>query len=248
VSKIFEALDKAGKDKTSGEPPTDSWWAKVGPPQIALDSHTPNPSADEYDRLRHKIAGILPATGSKALMFVSASRAEDSAAITVSFAYTVAWNGESVILIDANRQHSMLHRIFGSDQGPGMSELVSGRAGIKEVLRETDARGLYFIPAGGEAKDPLSPVKNIVLMGFLNTLKESVKWIIVNSPSVNSKEDIATLCGMVDGIILIISAEKTRWEDALNTKQQLSDADANIIGAVFAGSKTHIPDWVKRWL
>ena len=146
MSKIFEALNEAGKDKIKSEPQKVSLRAKVGPPQLATDSHKPNPSAEEYERLRQIISRMFPETRSRVLMFVGPSEVEDNATVAASFGYTVAWNGESAVLVDANRRNSTLYRILGTDQEPGMTELLSGKAEVQEVLRLTDASKLLFVP------------------------------------------------------------------------------------------------------
>lgn len=114
MSKIFEALNEAGKDKIKSEPQKVSLRAKVGPPQLATDSHKPNPSAEEYERLRQIISRMFPETRSRVLMFVGPSEVEDNATVAASFGYTVAWNGESAVLVDANRRNSTLYRILGT--------------------------------------------------------------------------------------------------------------------------------------
>jgi capsular exopolysaccharide synthesis family protein len=248
MSRIFEALNEAGKDRVKSEAPKASLLAKVGPPQLATDSHRPNPSAEEYYRLRQRISGIFPGTQSKTLMFVGSSEAEDNATVAASFGYTVAWNGESAVLVDANRQTSTLHRILGTDQDPGMTELLSGKAGVQEVLRLTDVSKLLFVPGGAAATAPISAGERAVFMDSLNALKTSADWIILNAPPANGGDDLAVLSAIADGVVLVISAEKTRWEDALSAKETLCNAGANILGAIFTGRKTRIPSWLERWL
>ena len=248
MSRIFDALNEAGKEKSKGESPKVSLWAKVGPPQLAADSHKPNPSAEEYERLRQIISRMFPETRSRVLMFVGPSEAEDNATVAASFGYTVAWNGESAVLVDANRRNSTLYRILGTDQEPGMTELLSGKAEIQEVLCLTDASKLLFVPGGADATGPLSAGEHAVLIDSLDVLKTSADWIILNAPPANGSDDLAVLSAMVDGVVLVISAEKTRWEDALSAKKTLCNAGANILGAIFTGRKTRIPSWLERWL
>jgi capsular exopolysaccharide synthesis family protein len=248
VSKIFEALNEAGKERMKNEPPKVSWRTKVGPPQMAVDNHIPSSSAEEYDRLRQQIKIFFPGNAPKVLMFVSPSEAEDSAKVVVSFGYTVAWIGESVILVDGNTQNSGLHRVLGTDQGPGLSELLSGNVTANEAIRETGVNKLRLVPGGAQAVNSLFDSENAVLIDSLNALRTSADWIIFNAPPVSSAQGLTALSRVVDGVVFVIRAEKTRWEAALNAKEQLKKAGANIIGAVLTGRMNRIPAWLNRWL
>jgi capsular exopolysaccharide synthesis family protein len=248
VSKIFEALNEAGKDKSKSEPPKVSWRAKVGPPKMAVDLNLPDSSVEAYNLLRQQITDLLPSTSSRMLMFVSPSGVGESTAVVVGFGYTVTWIGESAILVDANRSDPVLHRILGTDQEPGVTELASGRATVEEVVRDTGMRKLRIVPAGAQPPGPYSRDENAVLIDSLNALRTSADWIIFNAPPVSEVNDFEALSRVVDGVVLVIRAEKTRWEAALNTKEQLQKAGANIIGAILTGRKNHIPAWLNRWL
>ena len=248
MSKIFEALSQAGKDKSKSEPPKVSWREKVGPPHMAVDLNLPDSSAEAYNLLRQQVTGLLPAGPSRTLMFVSPSEAGDSAAMVVGFGYTVTWMGETAVLVDASRRVPVLHRVLGTDLEPGITELVSGEATVQEVVRDTGMKKLRLVPAGALPTGPFSANENAALTDALNMLRTSANWIIIHGPPADAENELETLSRMADGVVLGISAEKTRWEDALTAKDQLQKAGANILGAVLTGRKNRIPPWLNRWL
>jgi protein-tyrosine kinase len=141
-----------------------------------------------------------------------------------------------------------LHRVLGTDQGPGLSELLSGNVTANEAIRETGVHKLRLVPGGAQAVSPLFDSENAVLTDSLNALRTSADWIIFNAPPVSSAQGLTALSRVVDGVGLVIRAEKTRWEAALNAKEQLQKAGANIIGAILTGRKNHMPAWLNRWL
>ena len=182
MSKIFEALSQAGKDKSKSEPPKVSWREKVGPPHMAVDLNLPDSSAEAYNLLRQQIADLLPSAPSRVLMFVSPSEAADSAAMVVGFGYTVTWMGETAVLVDANRREPVLHRILGTDLEPGITELASGEATVQEVVRDTGMKKLRLVPAGALPTGPFSASEKAVLTDALNMLRTSANWIIIHGP------------------------------------------------------------------
>lgn len=248
MSKIFDTLREARKQKSDGEFSKTSWKAKVGPPQAAIGSLFQSSSAEEYDRLRQRLTDFLPRNTSKVVMFVSPSGMEENASVAVNFGYSVAWMGESVILIDADRKCSSLQASLGTNQVPGVMELISGEATTPEVLQETSMSKLFFIPGGTKALGPLSDAEGNALTNALEALKAHGDWIVFVASPGTAGNDFVAISRIVQGVMLVISSEKTRWESAMKAKEQLQEAGANILGAILVRRRTIIPAWLERWL
>jgi Mrp family chromosome partitioning ATPase len=45
----------------------------------------------------------------------------------------------------------------------------------------------------------------------------------------------------MDGVVLVVEAEKTRWEVAEQAKRTLEDSGARVLGAVLSRRQFHIP-------
>lgn len=53
-----------------------------------------------------------------------------------------------------------------------------------------------------------------------------------------------TIGSLVDGVILVVRAEETRWEVAQAAAQRLSQAGAKLMGSVLNARKYYMPKWV----
>ncbi len=84
--------------------------------------------------------------------------------------------------------------------------------------------------------------------GFLNKVRNSFDFVIFDCAPVPGFPDTQTLCSKVDGVILVITFDKTRRQVALRAKKELEDAGANILGVVINRRKYYIPDWIYRRL
>ncbi|MND87111.1 hypothetical protein D3C80_791030 [compost metagenome] len=51
---------------------------------------------------------------------------------------------------------------------------------------------------------------------------------------------------LVDGVVLVVRAEDTRWEAAQAAAQRLTQAGAKMIGSVFNARKYYMPKWLYR--
>lgn len=80
-----------------------------------------------------------------------------------------------------------------------------------------------------------------LLAAFWQRLAERAELIILDTPPVLSSPLAQALAPTVDGVILVVEAERTRTEVALAAKQALAAAGANILGVVLNKRRYHVP-------
>ncbi len=82
--------------------------------------------------------------------------------------------------------------------------------------------------------------------GFWEPLRERFDLIIVDSPPATMFPDGPGIVSMVDGVVLVVEAEKTRWPVALSVKEKIERSGGKILGVVFNKRKYYIPSWLYR--
>jgi capsular exopolysaccharide synthesis family protein len=250
MSKVFDALTNAYREQ-NGEcehPPL------VQPPSNGKDRHiiiSPNGNGLQFEahrRLRDRILNLMPDSGPRTLLFISAIDGEGSQRIVVDFARTLVSLGGEIMLVDADLRLPILHDMVGVAQTPGISELVSGKSTLKEVTHRVNQDRFLIIPSGRPARPFLSTHDLRSLYASLEVIKAFADWVVFNAPPVNLYNDGLNLAKMVDGVIIVVHAEKTRRELVRNAKALLEKAGANILGVVLSDRRYHIPGWLYRRL
>jgi Mrp family chromosome partitioning ATPase len=69
---------------------------------------------------------------------------------------------------------------------------------------------------------------------------------LIDSPAINLYIDAAVLGGIADGAILVIDAESTRREVALQAKEALTAAKLQLLGAALNKRSFPIPEFIYR--
>ncbi len=99
--------------------------------------------------------------------------------------------------------------------------------------------------------------RTMVTPGTLDTVKGGVFWeplkerfelIIVDSPPATMFPDGPGIVSQVDGVILVVEAEKTRWQVALAVKEKIVKHGGNLLGIVFNKRRYYIPQFIYRHL
>ena len=83
---------------------------------------------------------------------------------------------------------------------------------------------------------------------FLQFCREKFRYAVFDSAPYTLFPDASILAPKMDGVILVIEAEKTRREVAQRAKEQLEKAGAKILGTVLTKRKYYIPKSIYRRL
>lgn len=216
--------------------------------KMAVGSYVAGPWAEEYKRLQKNIVSLLPDVNPRILLFAGVSNGEGYETIVSRFGLILAALGEKVLLVDTHLREPVLHQIFGVEQVPGITELLSNRLTLTEVIRRTSLEGLLVIPGGSPVANPFLAQELETLNDATDVMKAFADWIIFSCPPVNAYNDAAALAEMADGVVLVVQAEKTRWEVAQSAKASLERAGAKILGVILNDQRHHIPGWIYRRL
>jgi Mrp family chromosome partitioning ATPase len=102
-------------------------------------------------------------------------------------------------------------------------------------------------PEGTEAMTPLPLGSELDQgVGNLQTLRYVYDYVLVDCPSMSESGDAAFFASAVDGVVLVVEAEKTRKEQVRNALDTFEMADANVLGCVLNKRTYPIPNWVYR--
>ena len=208
----------------------------------------PVKAVEEYNHLRQSIIGLMPETKPRALLFASATEGEGNSNVVANFSMVLASAGERLLLVDANLRNPVLHELFAVGKNPGMAELVSGQATLKQVIKPTHFPNLSLITAGSLPQNPSPLFAPGTIDAIVREMKAEADWVLFDAPAINAFNDAIALGPITDGVVLVVRAEKTRWEVAQSARERLENGKSNILGVVLNDRKLHIPGWIYRRL
>ena len=125
-----------------------------------------------------------------------------AANLAVSVARHVNWN---VLLIDCDLRKPTVHRQFGFQKTPGLSDYLTGGIPLESLLLKTCVDNLTILPGGRLPHNP----SEILSSDRMSTLLDEVaaryddRLIILDSPPPRLAAETGALARLVDGIILV---------------------------------------------
>jgi hypothetical protein len=82
--------------------------------------------------------------------------------------------------------------------------------------------------------------------GFWENLRQKFELVLIDSPPLSVSPDGIAISSRVDGVVLVLEAEKTRWPVVENLKDQILKSGGNLLGIVFNKRRFYIPESIYR--
>jgi capsular exopolysaccharide synthesis family protein len=236
MAKTIEALKKADEERRHqmGE--------FIPPPKIMDLKWTPQAEI-ENQRLKHNLLRIIPEGNIKAILFASCNEGEGSSTVVAQFASALASGGEKVLLVDANLRSPSLHVAFNVGRENGFTDLMIGRSILSRVIKETKVANLSIISSGAPHPNPLALLESGSLESQLAEMKGKFDWVLFDAPPLVRFMDAIVLSPKVEGVVMVVEAEKTRWEVAESSRQRILRENGKVLGAVLNKRRYPVPDW-----
>jgi capsular exopolysaccharide synthesis family protein len=179
---------------------------------------------------------------------VSPTKGEGTSTVLTNFAITLATGGDTVLVVDANHRNPSLHNTLNVEKKGGLTELLHDKYHMRAVIKKTQIKNLSVITSGIPLSNPFSIFDSIALDNLITQMKLQADWVLFDSPPINVYNDASALAAKMDGVVMVVQAENTRWEVAQSANKKIKNAKVNLLGVILNRRKMHIPDWAYKML
>jgi Mrp family chromosome partitioning ATPase/uncharacterized protein involved in exopolysaccharide biosynthesis len=208
-----------------------------------------SPVAEAYRTLRTRIQFLRAEQQGKVLVVTSPTLQEGKTTTIVNLAITMAQNGQRTLLVGANLRRPSLHRFFGIEREPGLSDvlvgnarwrdcirtvadILMGRFEMEDIMAAPGLDNLHIIESGPIPANPSELLSTPAMNQFLREVREEYDVVLIDTPPVLPVTDSAIVAGQVDGVILVYQAGKVGRLVLKRAKAHLESARAKVWGVV----------------
>jgi chain length determinant protein tyrosine kinase EpsG len=168
----------------------------------------------------------------KALAIVSEARKEGRSFIAANLAVVFSQLGERTLLIDGDLRNPSQHKLFGVDNRVGLSELLSGRAGIEAVQRIPSLLNLSVLPSGALPPNPQELLARPRFKELLHELAVDRDVILVDCPASADTADSQTIAQRTGAALIVARKGSARMKRVQALCDNLIQSRAVVVGAV----------------
>jgi capsular exopolysaccharide synthesis family protein len=184
----------------------------VLPPNSKLVSVTEKDglAAEKFRFLAVRLRQLQQNRPLKKLLITSTIPEEGKSMLAANLACTLARRKEKrTLLLDGDLRRPTVAKQLGLGPVSGLSESLLDETKLTSSIHRLDALGLWVLPAGRSAQNPLELMQSGRLLPVMDQLTEWFDWIVIDSPPVLPLADTIIWARLADGILLTTRQGKT---------------------------------------
>ena len=168
----------------------------------------------------------------KNLLITSAAPLEGKSFVSSNLATIIAMGEQRVLLIDADLRRPTLHKVFHIPNDVGLSDVLARKIQPAAAAHSTEVKNLDVMIAGPIPPNPAELLRPDNFQRVMHELGKHYDLLLFDSPPVKAVSDPRVMAPHMDGIILVVEANRTSRTLARHISRELAEANPNILGAI----------------
>ncbi len=254
MSKIYDALQIAYGEKLAAknEPIGISSVSVSSPSLLQIKSSSSIPRCYKESELMvmaQNIAALLPGPDKNVIQFIGSRKGEGTSTLVREFAMVSAQHSNKpVLLVEADLMQPSQYRAFGIEAKSPLDHVLKEGKALDGVVSQVDKSNLFLATLSSKVQSALTARTFFNPTDMWKIVREQFSLILIDSSPASVTADSMALCETVDGIVLVVEAEKTRSAVVKKVRDHILMQEGNLLGMVFTKRKLYIPEFFYRFL
>ncbi len=208
---------------------------------LIKDAERATPYVLAFRNLSDQLYLIMKDRGYKSLLVTSAEPSEGVTTIAANLGiYLSTIRGHRVLVIAANLRNQIMHDLFGLENKIGLSDVVQGKAGLKEAVSHiTPTLDVLF--TGRSNLNPITILDSNKMAEMVKEAEASYDLVLVDCANLGGYKDGLVVSSYVDSTAVVIDESKTRRQLVQAAIAPLRQKKVNILGAILNNRTFAIP-------
>ncbi|MCK8671917.1 polysaccharide biosynthesis tyrosine autokinase [Rhodococcus sp. NPDC003382] len=189
-------------------------------------------SAEAYRELRTNLQFLDVDNPPRVLVVTSALPAEGKTTTAINTALVLAEAGHSVVLVEGDLRRPRVSKYLGVLGDAGFSTVLSGRAGLDDVLQPTRFENLTVLAAGTLPPNPSELLGSATAKHVIAELRARFDYVIIDASPLLPVTDAVVLSAAADGALVIARHGKTTREQMVRAVGNLDSAGVRVLGTI----------------
>jgi exopolysaccharide/PEP-CTERM locus tyrosine autokinase len=190
--------------------------------------------AEQFRMLRSRIVSSGQERRLRTILVTSALPGEGKTMVAANLAISIARGlDEHVLLVDADMRSPSVHELFALGPSDGLVSFLLNEHRLSDVLQKTRIEKLTVLPCGTSAENPAELLASQKMRHLVEEVgsRYDDRYIVFDCTPVQQTPEPRVLGELVDGVLLVVQAEKTSRQVVRNTVNLLGQD--KILGIVF---------------
>lgn len=223
-----------GLGRRISSPPVREMGGREIPPLLTGDAHA-SLATESFHMLRNNLKFLNSDNPPKIIATTSTGPGEGKSTVSSNLAASIAHTGKKVLLVDADLHRPIQHWIWDVAGRRGLSDFLVDRVSLSDALIEVQPN-LTLLLAGSLPPDPASLLDSKKMVSFLESLRTTYDYVILDAPSLRSVASTSILGKLVDGLLLVVRPGVADKTSVSHVRELLKQSKQNVLGIVVNGT------------
>jgi len=179
-------------------------------PRLVTAYSTDSVAIEQYRALRTRVLQADTSWAVRVLLVTSPGGGEGRTLTAANLGLAMAQDhSRHTCLVEADLRKPQLQRLFGLPDGPGLCDVLSGRAALTDALVTLEEHQITILPAGQLPSHPAELLASSAMRRVVDTLRAQFDRVVMDAPAVAPLADVGILTPLVDGLLLVVRAGAT---------------------------------------
>ena len=181
-------------------------------PRLVAITQPHSTYCEEYRSLRTHILHKSQKQKLQSIVIASINPSEGKSITAINLAWMLAQtDGVKCLVIDSDLRMPSLSDYLGIETEKGLSDILSGKATVKDAIVKLEPSGLHILPGGEARSDVAELISGQKFREILREVRDMFDYVIIDAPPLGIFTDAAVLINQADGAMLVVRAGKTRY-------------------------------------
>ncbi|MDH3772549.1 MAG: AAA family ATPase [Nitrospirota bacterium] len=198
-------------------------------------------------QLQQRLAGLLPDPQHSIIQFISCRNQEGVSTIAQEFARVLAEKqGKKVLLVDGDSEKMTQHHSFCIPPKMSLQQIMSNGGNLDQAITPVIHSRLFLAQLSGDKSETVQHEVVASKRDLWVHIRKQFDMIVIDSAPIDTSDEGLELCAVVDGVVMVVEAEKTRSHVISNLKERIIHNGGKLLGAVFNKQHHYIPEWLYK--
>ena len=202
-----------------------------GQVSLLLGDGAPPEFAEHLHGIRTNLLLAPGLAEGRTLLVTSSEPGEGKTVAAANLAVSFSRLNQRVLLIDADLRKPRLHEVFGVEQQPGLTDVLSEKA-AHDAFWKTKRDRLWVMPAGSLAANPADLLGSERFAKLIEVLRAQFDWIVIDSPPVLAVTDPCLIARVASGVLFVVGCGQASRDAGAAAVERLDAVGANLVGAL----------------
>lgn len=193
---------------------------------------------ETYKAIRTKIENIAAKNDYKVFVISSAGENEGKTTVAANVAISLAQNGHSVLLIDADLRRPSVCTVLDITipkemKSYSLADVINGTCSVEKAIRYIEKHKIFLLAGTHSSSDPTEILSNPKMEEILRVMRNEFDFIIFDTSPAGVVTDASILTNYVDGVLCVIREDHSPMSKIRMALEDLSSGKADIIGCIY---------------